>query len=173
MMSSLLASLSHYFLFPLLFQPPCALFQMSRSNVEIEITVRCVVFLIRCHQTRLVSILSLASASSALITRVGASDDSEGIDLPTLPEIIAELKVNLRQHIDRYRTLLGTNLVTMKYMNRVLENKRSYQDRDSWMALEGKQKQRVEKRTLSVSDATMREIDGNMKKKKKKKAKSE
>lgn len=144
---------------------------MSRSNIELEITVRCVVFLIRCHQTRLVSILSLASASSAMITRVGTSEDSDGIDLPALPEIIAELKTNLRHHVDRYRTLLGTNLVTMKYMTRVLENKRSYQDREAWRAVESEAKAEAQKRKISVSDATMMEMNENLKKKKKNKGK--
>jgi hypothetical protein len=128
--------------------------QMSRRNIEIEIIVRCVVFLIRCHQSRLVSILSLSSASSALVTHIGVADDCEGIDISPLPEIISDLRTTLREHIDGYRNLIGTNLTTMRYLLRVLENKRSYRDQESWRELEtqlGKERDRKDKKRKKIA----------------------
>jgi hypothetical protein len=130
-----------------------------------EIVVRCVVFLIRCHQTRLLSVLSLASASSALITRVGVSEEGDGVDILSLPEIISELKTTLRRHIGAYRTLIGTNLTSMRYMLRVLDNQRSYHDRDLFPTAAAAA---TEKRRLSVSDQTLRQELGQPKKKKSK-----
>jgi hypothetical protein len=128
---------------------------MSRRNIEIEIIVRCVVFLLRCHQSRLVSILSLSSASSALITHIGVADDCEGIDISPLPEIISELRTTLREHIDGYRNLIGTNLTTMRFLLRVLENKRSYRSdqQETWRELEGqlgKEKKKRKKAAMAV-----------------------
>lgn len=148
--------LVHRLLFILLLVPQSSssplspIHQMSRHNIEIEIIVRCVVFLIRCHQSRLVSVLSLSSASSALITHIGVADDCEGIDISPLPEIISELRTTLREHIDSYRNLIGTNLTTMRYLLRVLENKRSYRSdqQESWKELEalhGKEKKKRKK----------------------------
>lgn len=101
---------------------------MARCNLDIEVTSRCVLFLIRCHQTRLLSILTISSSSSGMTSRVGISDDSEGMDLLSLNEIIQELKDLLRFHVSNFRNLIGINLATMKYLSRGIEMKRSYQE---------------------------------------------
>jgi hypothetical protein len=139
-----------------------------------EIVVRCVVFLIRSHQTRLLSILSLASASTALITRIGVSDECDGLDILSLPQIISELRTTLRHHIGAYRSLIGTNLTSMRFMLRVLESQRSFRDRDPLLlAPLGGATSAKEKRRLSVSDQTRRQEMGEGPKKKKSKPKRE
>jgi hypothetical protein len=123
---------------------------MSRSNLDIEITSRCVLFLIRFHQSRLLSILSTSSSSSGMINRVGISDECEGMEILSLNEIIMELKDVLRHQVSNFRNLIGTNLATMKYMSRGIETKRSYQEERN--------------RVISVSD--MNQIQNKKKKRK-------
>jgi len=125
---------------------------VSRSNLDIEITSRCVLFLIRFHQVRLLSILSMSSSSTGMTNRVGVSDECEGIDLLSLNEIIMELKDVLRCHVSNFRNLIGINLATIKYMSRGIEMKRSYQEERN--------------RIISVSDM-------NQSRKKKRKTKQE
>jgi U3 small nucleolar RNA-associated protein 12 len=75
------------------------LLEMAKKGLDLELCTRCSVFLLRCHQSQIVSTQSL------------------------LTEMLALQQV-LRTSVGSYRMLIGTNVAGLKYMQRMVdENK--------------------------------------------------
>jgi hypothetical protein len=69
----------------------------------LELSTRCAVFLLRCHQARITTTQSLAGEINAL-------------------------QQVIRGSVGDYRTLLGTNLAALRYMKSVVDEKRNASD---------------------------------------------
>lgn len=88
------------------------LLMVARSfGTETEVTARCAVFLLRCHQVRIVS-------SGDMVT--------ESDIFPALPlsHLLGKLQEVLRESLAAYRGILGTNAAALKHSLRVIEGKR-------------------------------------------------
>lgn len=83
-------------------------------GTETELCARCVVFLLRCHQVRIVSSSDLLVADP--------SSSSAPIPLSTL---LTQLQEVLRGSISSYREVVGTNIAAVRHSLRVIEAKRS------------------------------------------------
>ena len=81
-------------------------------RTETEVCARCVVFLLRCHQVRLVA---------------SSNETADSPALPSIPlsELLASLQAELRTAISSYRDVIGTNLAAVRYSLRRMESKRS------------------------------------------------
>lgn len=83
-------------------------------GTETELCARCVVFLLRCHQVRVVSSSDLTVA-----------DPSNTFSSLPLSELLAQLQELLRGAISSYRDIMGTNIAAVKHSLRAIEAKRS------------------------------------------------
>ena len=74
--------------------------QLARGGLDIELCSRCAVFLLRCHTNRITHTASLTGE-------------------------IASLQGVLREGVGGYRTLVGTNIAALRYMNKALADRKS------------------------------------------------
>lgn len=72
---------------------------LAQHGLDLELCVRCAVFLMRCHQPQILTTQSL------------------------LEEILSLQKV-IRLNINGYRTLIGTNMAGLRYLTNVVEDKK-------------------------------------------------